>query len=165
MATCANCLNSPMLLMLLGSKQPTRTGTRECLVVQAAPNQSFDADGYAAAQFQRKTRGIWRMAKAIFHKLWLLPLCSVVFALLFRSLVWASWVPPPDDPYGASDIVELLLVGVTIVLSLICLLAAALLIGRPPRDTRLAGLLGLSAIISLPLHLLLQPLVPTFRLW
>lgn len=105
------------------------------------------------------------MAKAIFHKLWLLPFCSAILALLFRSLVWASWVPPPDAPYGASDIVELLLVGVTSVFSLICLVAAALVIGRPPRDIRLVGLLGLSAIIALPLHLLLEPLVPTFRLW
>src|SRR5262245_22791298 len=45
-----------------------------------------------------------------------------IVGLAFRSFVWASWPPSGDDPYGASDILELLIFFLVVASSGICVL-------------------------------------------
>ena len=88
---------------------------------------------------------------------------AIVFAiagLAFRSLVWASWPPSGDDPYGAADILELLIWFALLAASGVCALCGLMLACLPPRTFRL-----LAAGIAVPVgYFFLHPLVPALAL-
>lgn len=69
-------------------------------------------------------------------------LVIALLSLAFRGLIWASWPPHPGDPYGASDLLDLLLVALVLLLAgLSFLLGLGLLFARPRQPTLpLAGL-------------------------
>jgi hypothetical protein len=84
-----------------------------------------------------------------------------IVGLLFRSFVWASWSPHGGDPYGPSDILELLIFYLVILLSAVCVLAAVGLLFSRQRTSRMLA----AGIIVPAAYLLLHPLVPTFKFW
>ncbi len=91
---------------------------------------------------------------------WLAAVLAVL-GLAFRSLIWASWEPYPGDPYGASDLIDLLLVVLVFLLAaLSILIGLVLLVGRPRRP----GVLVAGLTIPL-LYCLLRDWLPTHQLW
>lgn len=88
---------------------------------------------------------------------------AVVVALLglaFRSLIWADWEPHPGDPYGPSDVIDLLLGLLVLLLATLSLLIGlVLLLWRPRRP----GVLIAGLAIPL-LYYLLRDLLPTYPL-
>jgi hypothetical protein len=82
---------------------------------------------------------------------------ALVVVLVFRFAVYRHMYIAPGDPYGISDIVELLLgLGLMFVLG-ISLIAAIALAVRGPRGNRIAAgwLLGVCILIAVvvePLH-------------
>ena len=105
------------------------------------------------------------MPERTLRRIAFLPLLAATFALLFRMLVWQSWGPVAGEPYGASDLIEVLLFVLTTLCAMVALAAAVWVLARRHRSPRLAWLLGLAAVAGPALHWYLQPLVPTFRLW
>jgi hypothetical protein len=88
-------------------------------------------------------------------------LSLAIAGVAFRSLVWASWAPHPDEAYGASDILELLIVCLLIAASGSCVLVGGILV-----VTRRGGLRLLATGILVPVaYRIVHPLVPTFRFW
>jgi hypothetical protein len=85
----------------------------------------------------------------------------VVLGLAFRSLIWAGWEPHPGDPYGPSDIIDLVL-GLLVLLlaTLSSVLGLVLLLWRPRRPGVLIA--GLAIPV---LYYLLRGLLPTYQLW
>lgn len=95
------------------------------------------------------------------HAAWWGSLSLAIAGLAFRSLVWASWVPYPNEPYRTSDILELLVLGVLLVLCGTCVLVGGLLV-----VTRRGGVRLLATGILVPVvYGILHPLLPTLRLW
>ncbi len=105
------------------------------------------------------------MSEQALRKLALLPLIAAAVGLLFRMLLWQSWAPVPREPYGASDLIELLLVGVTATCGVIAVSALVLVLARRSPSRRMAWSVALAAFAGPALHWYLHPLVPTFRLW
>jgi hypothetical protein len=92
--------------------------------------------------------------------LWI-ALVLAITGLAFRSLVWASWNPQGDDPYGASDILDGLIFLVLVAFSGLCVLCGiGLVLGQPPRFRLL-----IAGIIVPAMYFVLHPLVPIFELW
>jgi len=95
------------------------------------------------------------------HAAWWAALSLAIVGLAFRSLVWASWAPRPDEAYGASDILELLIVCLLLAACGICVLVGGIL-----AVTRRGGLRLLATGILVPVaYGIVHPLLPTFRLW
>lgn len=85
------------------------------------------------------------------------------FGLLFRSLIWASWLPHRDEPYGAADILEVLIWFGILGLCAVCLVVGLIVAAFPTvRDSQLATKLLITGVI-LPVVYYFD--VPTFRLW
>ncbi|HCE94344.1 MAG: hypothetical protein A2Z90_11115 [Burkholderiales bacterium GWA2_64_37] len=84
---------------------------------------------------------------------------ALVVVLVFRFAVYRHMYIAPGDPYGISDIVELLLgLGLMCVLG-ISLIAAIALAVRGPKENRIAAgwLLGVCVLVAVvvePLHTL-----------
>lgn len=86
---------------------------------------------------------------------------AVVVALLglaFRSLIWAGWEPYPGDPYGPSDIIDLLLGLLVLLLATLSLLIGLVSLLWGPRRP---GVLIAGLAIPL-LYYLLRDLLPTY---
>jgi hypothetical protein len=62
------------------------------------------------------------------HAAWWASLALAIAGLAFRSLVWASWVPYPNEPYAASGILELLTVCLLLVVCRVCVLVGGILV-------------------------------------
>lgn len=105
------------------------------------------------------------MPETVLRRLAALPLATAAVALLFRMFVWQSWGPAPGEPYVASDLVELVLFGATMLGAATALVAAAWIVAKIPRRSGLALALACGAVAGLALHWLAHPLVPTWRLW
>ena len=81
--------------------------------------------------------------------------------LAFRSLVWASWVPYPNEPYGVSDILELLIACLVIVLCAVCVVVGGILLATRRGGARLL----LTGLLVLGAYAVVHPLLPTLRFW
>jgi hypothetical protein len=84
-----------------------------------------------------------------------------IVGLIFRSFVWASWLPYNGDPYGPSDILELLIFFAIALSSGVCVIAGIGLLFVQPRTFRIL----VAGIIVPVVYFLLHSLVPTFKLW
>ena len=105
------------------------------------------------------------MSETVLRRLAAFPLATAAVALLFRMFVWQSWGPAAGEPYGASDLVEVLLLGVTMLGAATAFAAAAWIVTKTPRRSGLALALACGAVAGLALHWFAHPLVPTWRLW
>jgi RsiW-degrading membrane proteinase PrsW (M82 family) len=86
---------------------------------------------------------------------------SIVFAIIitlqalcmlaFRAFIYADMYIAPGDPYGISDIIELLLYGLFLVLVVLACLFSIVLMIRGKRQNRVSGLLLLLWCVSLVL--------------
>jgi hypothetical protein len=91
---------------------------------------------------------------------WLAAVVAVL-GLAFRSLIWAGWEPYPGDPYGPSDIIDVVLGLVVVLLSTLSILVGlGLLLWRPLRPGVLIA--GLATPV---IYYLLHDLLPTHQLW
>jgi hypothetical protein len=89
-----------------------------------------------------------------------------VFGLLFRSLIWASWVPYGDDPYGPSDILELLIWYLVLGLCTACAVIGALVAAIPRiRDLRVSSKLLITGVVLPVAYYIAHAHVPVFALW
>lgn len=104
------------------------------------------------------------MSETVLHRLAALPLATAAVALLFRMFVWQSWGPAPDEPYGASDLIELVLFGATTLGAAAAFVAAAWIVAKVPRRSGVALALAGGAVAGLALHWFAHPLVPTWRI-
>jgi len=105
------------------------------------------------------------VSETALRRLAALPLATAAVALLFRMFVWQSWGPAPGEPYGASDLVELVLFGATMLGAAAAFVAAAWIVAKVPKRSGLAVTLAGGAVAGLALHWFAHPLVPTLRLW
>lgn len=97
---------------------------------------------------------------------WWLALGFAAFGLTFRSLVWSSWLPAPNEPYGAADILELLVWYLLLVLCAFCiLLGGAMAFPTTLHHPKLSRRLLLTGLLIPVGYYFLQPLMPVFRLW
>jgi magnesium-transporting ATPase (P-type) len=99
---------------------------------------------------------------------WALTVCFgiLAFALAFRSFIWASWVPAPDEPYSFADVIEIYLFFTLLLASLgSFLLAVVMALVKRWRDPRTVMALCLIGVLAPLAHWVLFPLVPTFRFW
>lgn len=103
--------------------------------------------------------------KVALRAFWLFSLGSAVtlalLGLAFRMLIWESWEPHPGDPYGPSDLIDMLFVVLVFLLGGLSALFGTLLLIWPPRRP-LMPLAGLAVVLAF--HLL-HGVVPTLRLW
>ena len=89
-----------------------------------------------------------------------------VCGLLFRSLIWASWLPYRDEPYGAADILEGLIAYAILGLCAVCLVVGLIIVAFPRwRDRQLATRLLLTGAVLPVAYYFAHTHVPTFRLW
>src|SRR5262245_34139950 len=86
---------------------------------------------------------------------------AAALGLAFRSVVWAGWVPYPNEPYGVSDILEFLIACLVIALCAICVVIGGILLASRRGGARLL-LTGLLVVVA---YAVIHPLLPTFRIW
>jgi hypothetical protein len=88
-----------------------------------------------------------------------------ICGLVFRSLLWSSWIPAPNEPYGAADILELIGWYLLLAVCSICiLLGAALALRTKMHNPRLSRRLLLTGVLIPIGFYFLQPLIPVFRI-
>jgi len=87
-----------------------------------------------------------------------------ICGLLFRSVVWASWPPYRDEPYGAADILEGLIAFAILGLCAVCLVVGLIIVAVPRwRDRQLATRLLLKGAVLPVAYSFAHTHVPTFR--
>ena len=89
-------------------------------------------------------------------------LLLAAFDLAFRSLVWASWIPAPGEPYGASDLIELVTGCLLVLLCIACVVLGVILAVRSP----IIGLRHVAIGVIVPVtYTFIYPHLPLLQLW
>jgi hypothetical protein len=97
--------------------------------------------------------------------LWWCLLSLAIAGLLFRSLIWSSWIPYPDQPYGTGDILDGLIALTVFGISALCLVVGIIIAARHASPTRSPGLKLMVAGVAVPfVYEAAHRFVPVFRI-